>query len=453
MSMAAELLNRNAAGSGTGPDELILIRKDGRRIVAEIRAFPVTVGGQSLVLGIARDVTERKLVEEAHRESEEQYKDLVERAGIAIAIDDRAGNMVYWNERYAEIFGYAPEEMTDFSHRDMVHPEDLELAQVMHRRRLAGEPVPKRYEFRGLCKDGSTVHIEVCATVVHEDGEPVGTRCYMWDITDRKRAEAELRRARAEAESASRARNAFLTNMSHELRTPMNGVLGMLDLALRTELTAKQKSYLQRARASAASLMVLLGDILDLARIEAGKLEMQSVPFRLQDCLDIVIGIAGPQAEHKGLELTTTLDPGIPEFLSGDAARLRQILMHLLANAIKFTASGSVSLHVTMASSASESRPVLRFSVTDTGVGIPDAKIKTIFGAFTQVDDSSTREHGGTGVGLALVHRLVRMMGGKISVDSEVGRGTTVTFTARMAFAALGGQKRSAMGPAEPPRG
>ena len=298
---------------------------------------------------------------------------------------------------------------------------------------MRGELPSYSLEKRYIRKDGSLIWIDVSISLQRDPaGQPAYAIAVLQDISERKRLEAESRQAREAAESANRAKDEFLANVSHEIRTPMNAIIGMTDLVLDTPMNDDQRQCLETVKSAADNLLAIINDLLDFSKIEAGKLELDPTDFALRPMLGDTLRALAMRAHRKGLELVFKLEPDVPDALVGDAGRLRQILFNLVDNAIKFTGHGEVVIRVEVAADlAAEGEIGLRFTVSDTGIGIPPEKQETIFRAFEQEDTSTTRRYGGTGLGLTIAARLVALMGGTIAVRSEPGRGSTFTFTAR----------------------
>ena len=401
-------------------------------------------------LGISRDITNRKQTEETLRESEEKYRTLIEKANEAIYIAQE-GAIVFANHRMSEIVGVSQDDLEGRLFADFIFPDDLEMVSANYLKRMAGEDVDA-YDFRLISAQGKTIWVLLSAAPIQWKGRPA-TLNLMSDISGRKRAEAALgetnralEEATARAESANQAKSEFLANMSHEIRTPMNGVIGMNGLLLDTKLNPEQRRYAETVRTSGESLLALLNDILDFSKIEAGKLELETLDFDLRALLEDFAALLALRAHDKGLEFICAAAPEVPAHLSGDPGRLRQVLINLAGNAVKFTHQGEIAVRATLVSETA-TEVVLRFSVKDTGIGIAADKQDLMFQKFTQADASTTRQYGGTGLGLAISKQLAEIMGGEIGVESEEGRGSEFWFTARLGKQA--GMARNAMPPAQ----
>ena len=347
-----------------------------------------------------------------------------------VSITDADGVIVYANDRFCEISGFPREELLGRTHRivkSRVHPrsfyEDL-WSTIVAGRVWQGEVCNR-------AKGGS--HYWVDATIVPSGGDRGRPRQYIsirTDITARKLAEEQLRFAKDAAESANRAKSEFLANMSHEIRTPMNGILGMTDLALATPLDTEQRDYLTMARHSAEALLDILNDILDFSKIEAGKLRVENVAYDLHDMLRTTVRTLALRADPERVAVTVRIDETVPQVVVGDPGRLRQVVVNLVGNAIKFTQRGAVTLDANAVAEADGWR--VNVTVSDTGIGIREDKVDTIFDAFAQADSSTTRRYGGTGLGLSICKQLTTLLGGTIGVVSEVGKGSRFSFDVRV---------------------
>jgi PAS domain S-box-containing protein len=385
------------------------------------------------------DLTERKVAEEALAQERRLLETLMNNLPDAIYFKDRDSRFLAINAGLGKRHGLTnPSDAvgkTDFDFFTREHAEQAfrDEQQVI----ITGQPIVN-VEEKETWLDGSVTWVSTTKMPLRDpQGRIVGTFGVSRDVTERKRAQEELRKAKEAAEAANRAKSEFLANMSHEIRTPMNGILGMTELALDTNLTREQREYLTMVKASAESLLGIINDILDFSKIEARKLHLDAVDFPLRPHLEEVMQGLALRAQQKGLELACRVAPDAPESVCGDAGRVRQVLVNLIGNALKFTAHGEVVLDV-RPETRTEKDICLHFSVRDTGIGIPQEQQQSIFDAFTQVDHSTTRRYGGTGLGLTISSQLASMMGGRIWVESEVGHGSTFHFTARFGMTGNG---------------
>jgi two-component system, sensor histidine kinase and response regulator len=423
--------------------ELVNYHKTGREYWINIGVQPIRDASGALTnfVGVNRDVTERKRAEQALLDSEARKAAIMEAALDAIITIDHRGVILELNPAAEKVLGYPRAQALGRDVAELIIPPEARDAHCGGLERFLaggeGQILGKRVEVSAMRADGTVIPVELAVTAIEADGPPLYT-AFLRDISERRRAEVALQRAVEAAEAASRAKSEFLANVSHEIRTPMNGIIGMTELALDTELSREQREYLDLVRVSADGLLTVINDILDFSKIEAGKLHLDPVAFDLRDLVGETMKTLGLRAHQKGLELAHHIPAEVPEALVGDAVRLRQVLVNLVGNAIKFTERGEVVARVDLepgAGPAPEAGFLLHFRVTDTGIGIPPAKQRAIFAPFEQADGSTTRQYGGTGLGLTISSRLVEMMGGRIWVESEPGRGSTFHFTARLGAA------------------
>ncbi len=450
-----------------GSPWFLVARVDAAEVLAPVRergwmaaAFAGVIllaGAAILALGLralsAKRYWERVKAAEALQASQARLHAITESAQDGILMMDGSGNVSYWNPAAERILGHPAAEALGRNLHDLIAPQRFHAAHLPAYAQFLktgeGAAVGKTLELSALHRDGREIAVALSLSAVQIDGSwnAVGI---LRDVSASKQAEADLHRAleekaetneqleaasalanqmAREAEAASLAKSQFLANMSHEIRTPMNGVLGMTGLLLDSNLTEEQRRFAAVVRSSAESLLAVINDILDFSKIEAGKLDLEELDFDLRTMLEDVAEMLAVRAQDKGLELICRIDPEMPTLLRGDPGRLRQILVNLIGNAIKFTSEGEVVVE-TRPEMESESIIRLRFEVRDTGIGIPEEKLGLLFSAFQQVDASTTRRFGGTGLGLVISKRLARLMGGEIGVTSGAGRGSTFWFSA-----------------------
>jgi PAS domain S-box-containing protein len=427
-------------------------KSDGARVPVEACASLVSWTKEQPVLQIVMiDVTERKLAEDALRESEAKFRTISMSAQDAIVMLEQDGGIAYWNPAAEKILGYASEEIIGVNLSQILVPARSRGVYGLAAPRWDALAKNKRsgeiLEIAAWKRNGEQIDAEVSISSV-KMGKRWQAICILRDVTNRKRAESELLLAKEAAEAlnrelslaiehtnllviqaqaASQAKSQFVANMSHEIRTPLNGVIGMTGLLLDTELTDEQKEFACVARAAAETLLSVVNDILDFSKVEAGKLEIETLDFDLRLAVEEAVEVLAFRAHEKGLEFNCLVHGDVPSLLRGDPGRLRQILLNLSNNAIKFTEHGEVILSAVL-EEEDDDQVRVRFAVTDTGIGIPADRLEGLFQSFTQVDASTTRRYGGTGLGLAISKQLCEIMGGDIGVKSEVGIGSAFWF-------------------------
>jgi PAS domain S-box-containing protein len=391
-------------------------RKDGSLVDVELLAAPVLIGGERVGHSVIyHDVGEIQ-------RQKRYYEALVQWSPLAIVLMDPQGTVTSWNPAAVRLFGYGTEEAIGRDIDDLIAIDASvrSEAKASTERGMSGELV--HLITKRTRKDGTLVDVEVFGAPVVVGDEAVGLYGLYHDI-------GELQRAREEAEAATEAKSAFLATMSHEIRTPLNAVIGMTGLLLDTELGAEQRHFAEVIRGSGDALLGVINDILDFSKIEAGRLELEATALDLRGCIESALELVAPAAAHKGIDIAYDLDPGAPTGVVGDLTRLRQILINLLNNAVKFTERGEVVVTVSAEPIHASDRHRLTFAVRDTGIGIAEDRRDRLFESFSQVDPSTTRRYGGTGLGLAISNRLVELMGGTMSVESSPGEGSIFRFT------------------------
>lgn len=430
--------------------EIINYTKDGQPYWISLDIEPVRneQGEIEHFIAIETDITARKESEQMLARERERLTDIIEATHIGTWEWNLQTGATHFNERWAEIVGYTLAELAPISidtWLKLACPEDLAESEDRLKRHFSGEVAYYDFDCRMKHKDGHWVWVHDRGKVIEwlPDGQPLRMSGTHEDITERKLAESELSKAKLAAEAASRAKSAFLANMSHEIRTPMNGVLGMAGLLLDTDLSIQQREYAETIRQSGDILLSVINDILDFSKVEAGRLELERVDFDLAALLDGVAAVMALRPKEKGIALNCLRAPDVPAWVRGDPGRLRQVLINLIGNAIKFTEQGSVTLSTTV-TGINEEGISLKFSVRDTGVGIPADKINRLFESFSQVDTSTTRRYGGTGLGLAISKQLVQLMGGEMNVKSVEGLGSEFIFTVNLETAEQSGMPLSA---------
>jgi PAS domain S-box-containing protein len=417
--------------------EASAVHADGTRrdVMFNKAAYFDTKGRLAGLVGVILDITERKRSEEALQEARDYLNKVINLISDPIFVKDEKHRLVLVNDAECNLIGRPPEEILGKTDYDFFPKEQVNVFWEMDDEvfRTGKENVNEEV----ITDNQGVTHTIVTKKVLYED--KAGDKFIVGiirDITDRKKAEDELRRAKDAAEDAARAKSEFLANMSHEIRTPMNAVIGLTGLLLNTDLNSDQHECVEIINSSGEALLAIINDILDYSKIEGGKRELEQQPFDLYECIESSMDLVAPKAAEKGIRLARTIDDQVPQSIIGDFTRLRQILVNLLSNAVKFTEAGHVS--VTVASQQKGGRYELCFTVRDTGIGIPPEKMNRLFQSFSQIDMSTTRKYGGTGLGLAISKKLTEMMGGKIWAESEMGKGSAFHFTILAETAPIG---------------
>lgn len=430
--MEKTLYHFNLAAKGYPQSyELTLIHKDGHYVEINTTNIPIIVDDQVVgVYGISRDITERIRYTEQIEKLSNEYTLILNSVSEGIFGLDMEGKVTFINPAGLHMLGYEHDEIMGHSYLGHIqqtaldgsyyHPEDSPLMKAIR--------TGVSYQSNDAVlwrKDGSSFLAEYQVTPLFDNGEPKGVVVVFRDITDEK----EIIRAKESAEKADQAKSEFLAIMSHEIRTPMNGIVGMTDLLAETDLDEEQLGYTDIIKESSTSLLSILNEILDYSKIEAGKMMILNEPVQLQVVLDSVIDLFSAKAMEKSIQLSCRIASGVPPLIMGDSGRIRQVLVNLVSNAIKFTEKGSISVYVEQEMSANQKKATLKFNVKDTGIGIPIEKQHQLFQSFYQLHSSFNRKYGGTGLGLSICKKLVELMGGAIGVESSEGEGSNFYFT------------------------
>ncbi|TSA41077.1 MAG: PAS domain S-box protein, partial [Betaproteobacteria bacterium] len=426
-----ETKNRSQDGSFYWVASTIVPLRDGNGDIAQY-------------ISVRTDITQRKLAEESLQASNERFRSTFDLAPIGMALVGLDGELLQVNNALVDILGFTPGELTGKPMQELLHEDDLKSWVFLVVQALEEEINTFGLEIRYLHKDGHEVWALLNTTLLRDaQQEPLYFISQIQDITQRKQMLEELRNAHRDAQEASLLKSEFIATMSHEIRTPMNAIIGMNELLSYTELTQEQQDYTRIVHTSANSLMDIINDILDFSKMDAGKMVAEVVELAPLEIVENAAELMSPRAHEKKIQLVTFVAPEIPAVLLGDPGRLRQVLLNLLGNAIKFSEHGRVAIRATISSRTSDFC-VLRFEINDTGIGIAKEALGRLFQPFVQADGSTTRKYGGTGLGLAICNRLVDLMGGEIGVDSEEGRGSTFWFKLPLKLAAASLPERPA---------
>jgi PAS domain S-box-containing protein len=410
-------------------------RKDGTHywVDSTIVPFMNDQGRPVRYISIRTDITARKEIELKLQEQGAFYEYISETLGEGLYVQDINGRCTYMNSEAERLLGWTRAEFISKPVNEILYKQTTDgyllLGQNFHSTLVTKNKVGSHYDDQYFVrKDGTIFPVEFSSQTIMRDGVVESMIVAFQDVTERKKSEEKLRQAKNVAEQANKVKGEFLANMSHEIRTPMNGIIGMTELALGTELNHEQREYLSLVKSSADELMHIINDILDFSKIESGKMNIEIVEFSLEQLLRNTMKSFAVRAHQKKLTLLLNVAPDVPHRVLGDPGRLRQVIVNLVGNAIKFTESGEIEVAVQRVDNAREKHANLRFKVSDTGIGIPRDKFKTIFKSFSQADTTTTRKYGGTGLGLTISAQLIGLMGGEIGLESELGKGSSFHF-------------------------
>ncbi|MGH8047431.1 MAG: PAS domain S-box protein [Chthoniobacterales bacterium] len=428
----AKELREATLARGVDRREVLKKHSSGTLIPVEVSSTYVEIGGKKVMLIVWHDLRVIKRAQYELSISELKYRELVEGLELIVFQTDIEGRLTFLNPAWERVAGYRMDDSLGRHFSEFVVIEDLLMVEEAHRQKISGEVEVMDLAFRLRCKDGAVLWLEgYCRTKRDSTGGIVGTTGTLADVTTRRQAESDLIAAKESAESANRTKSEFLAVMSHEIRTPLNGVLGFSNLLLHTRLDETQQEYLRTIAGCGDALLAIIDDILDFSRMESGKLELESRPFDLRECVEHVLDVHATRAFEKKLELVSEFGADVPTGVIGDEGRLGQVLSNLVGNAVKFTQSGEVVVTCRLAWNDGR-RLTAEFCVIDSGIGIERTKLEHLFEPFVQADSSMSRRYGGAGLGLAISKRLVQAMDGAISVTSELGKGTKFTFRVRL---------------------
>lgn len=423
--------------SGIWLGEVIQVNKKGDHL--SIRsAVSLLKDAQHNVIGaiaVNRDITKEKEIQNKMIESEARFRSSFENAGSGVCLQDTEGKFLQVNRKLCTMLNYSEEELIGKNTSEFAISSDAEISKSFREQALLGEANEIVYEKRYQRKDGSILYAEIYSSLVKtQTGEPAYFVTHFIDISKRKNMEELLHRSKDEAERANRAKSDFIANMSHEIRTPLNGVIGYNQLMFSTNLTETQSDYITKAISSAQGLLGIINDILDISKIEAGKIELHEEYVLLSQMIEESIELFSWNVKQKGIFLNSEISPTLPKYILVDPVRLRQILINLVGNAVKFTERGGVILKISSFESKKQNHVGLQFEIIDTGIGISTESLGRLFESFWQAESNSTRRFGGTGLGLRITKSLVDMMQGNIFVASELDQGSTFCFELEVAY-------------------